>query len=692
MRDIRASWRSIALLPALLVALALPAAGESGAIGTLLPPGVADLQVAVDTVGLTGPGYRRVIVRVVDGAPTASTADRTIAIALSQGWSDDPESSFTTRTSFVLPAGVRSLSHEVWLPQFRQSQNLSWRVSVDGERVNAMTGNAHWAGSGHERGLLLVGTDRKPWDDVDGQALLQEPLQNQSYYYQRSRGTGAYADYTWQILPAEMPREWRGYSTSEFIAISLGELRQVAQDATALQALEQAVLAGADLCVFDLEANFAAIDEINGWFPPTHGPEFEAFAKVVTDRNRVEQDTQGQSILQRHSMNRRYFGSNVQVPNPPPINGEDRLRLRKHGLGQILAVASPRPFESFDATKPSPTFNPAKHDAAYLAEVAGPTLASVHEADGIVPTLSLPIPGIDEPPIFLFGVLITVFAVVIGPLNYFLLLRAGRLWLVIVTVPAAALVVIAGLLGYAWLTNGTTNYARSISFTFLDQPRGIAVAQADVAYFAGSPPSGGLVFPPDMLVLPAFESNIPPGGRTQRRDTTFLWEPAGQRLGAGFVPARTISRIYQKRVLADVRQQGILVRELADGGAEVTNKLGVPIVTLALTDSRGKQWHARGIAPNQKVSLHAGYADAISNIHTRANSGEGNSRRSGWRYNYYGGLEEISLRMAMFPQQNWSPDLRGSFVMEVEANPFLPLGAEGIVERESAHVIFGRWK
>ena len=56
-----------------------------------------------------------------------------------------------------------------------------------------------------------------------------------------------------------------------------------------------------------------------------------------------------------------------------------------------------------------------------------------------------------------YYVLISAFVIVIGPLNYWLLRRKARLHLLLFTVPAAALVTSAGLIGYVLVTDGLTS-------------------------------------------------------------------------------------------------------------------------------------------------------------------------------------------------------------------------------------------
>ena len=71
-------------------------------------------------------------------------------------------------------------------------------------------------------------------------------------------------------------------------------------------------------------------------------------------------------------------------------------------------------------------------------------------------------------PVYGFMVLITVFAIVIGPVNYFYLRRKRLLWLLLVTVPATALVTSVLLVGYSVAAHGFSIRSRIRSLTVLD--------------------------------------------------------------------------------------------------------------------------------------------------------------------------------------------------------------------------------
>ena len=67
-----------------------------------------------------------------------------------------------------------------------------------------------------------------------------------------------------------------------------------------------------------------------------------------------------------------------------------------------------------------------------------------------------------------FQVLITLFVLAIGPVNFYLLKRWHKLNLLLITVPASAAVVTLALLSYAVFSDGFGVRARTRSFTEIE--------------------------------------------------------------------------------------------------------------------------------------------------------------------------------------------------------------------------------
>ena len=102
------------------------------------------------------------------------------------------------------------------------------------------------------------------------------------------------------------------------------------------------------------------------------------------------------------------------------------------------------------------------------------------------------IPGVGSAPVNSFLVLISLFVVAIGPVNYFLLQRQRKLYLLLITVPLGAGVVTSALFIYALVSDGLGVRARARSLTRIDQTSGRTVSWSRQSYYAGLAPSAGM--------------------------------------------------------------------------------------------------------------------------------------------------------------------------------------------------------
>ena len=112
------------------------------------------------------------------------------------------------------------------------------------------------------------------------------------------------------------------------------------------------------------------------------------------------------------------------------------------------------------------------------------------------------IPGVGVVPVYAFLGLMTLFTLVIGPLNYLLLWRRRQLYLLVITIPSIALVTTFSLVAYAVLASGFGVTSRLLSVTLLDQGAKTAVSAARLSLYAGMAPSTGLAFPLESRGLP----------------------------------------------------------------------------------------------------------------------------------------------------------------------------------------------
>jgi hypothetical protein len=210
--------------------------------------------------------------------------------------------------------------------------------------------------------------------------------------------------------------------------------------------------------------------------------------------------------------------------------------------------------------------------------------------------------GIHGVPTIAFLVLITLFSILIGPVNYVYLSRKRMLWLLLFTVPVMAVTTSLLLLGYSVAAHGFSIKSRIRSLTVLDQRNQTAVTMARLALFAGVAPSGGMRFSPETAVFPVIPTtNEPTGGYVDWTQT--------QNLASGWLPARTRTQFFTVRN-AEQRSR-VELKSAADKSVEFWNGLPWELEMLVVTDDAGRLYLARSVAAGATIGLSEPSADDL---------------------------------------------------------------------------------
>ena len=237
--------------------------------------------------------------------------------------------------------------------------------------------------------------------------------------------------------------------------------------------------------------------------------------------------------------------------------------------------------------------------SAFLSNVGEPRFSWM-QRHGIAPDVgteeffNFMNPGIRGVPVYGFMVLITAFAVLIGPVNYFYLRRKRSLWLLLVTVPATALVTSVLLVGYSVAAHGFSIRSRIRSLTVLDQKSHSAVTVARLALFAGLAPARGMQFSPETAVYPVFPPTAEPGA------FTVDWTE-NQALTSGWLLSRTRTQFLTVR--HSEQRDRVDVRPGHDGALEIANGLPWELEAVLVADASGRLLSARNVRPKTSELL-----------------------------------------------------------------------------------------
>lgn len=204
------------------------------------------------------------------------------------------------------------------------------------------------------------------------------------------------------------------------------------------------------------------------------------------------------------------------------------------------------------------------------------------------------IPGVGAVPLTAFVVLISVFAILIGPVNYYVARRRRQLYLLVLTIPATAFLTSAALFGYAMIADGFGVQSRLRSFTLLDQYSKTAVSFNRISLYAGITPSAGLRFSPDTAVFPVWpdDSGLESG--------TFDWTNT-QHLARGWLRTQTTAQFETISIRAE--RGRVDVRPADSGTIEVANGLEWDIDNLVVRDEKGRLYAGRHLPAGASAKL-----------------------------------------------------------------------------------------
>ncbi len=268
----------------------------------------------------------------------------------------------------------------------------------------------------------------------------------------------------------------------------------------------------------------------------------------------------------------------------------------------------------------------------------------------------LPIPGTAGVPARAYLVILIAFAVIIGPINYWLLYRARRQVLFVLTTPLISLVFIGLLGGYVLAGEGVNVRARAVTFTMIDQARKQAASRASLTlYAAAMTPRGGLRFGREEAVYALGSDG------EGSRESLALDLTDEQRFVSGAIHARTPNNL-ETIAFRPARERLEFNR---DGNAiQVVNGLGERLEALVYRDGASVYTLSEPLGPGERAVLRLG-AVALGRIVQQGNL--------------------LSARFEHLLQRQPT----GSYFAVLERSPFWNPGLTGVDERDSYHVVFG---
>jgi hypothetical protein len=374
--------------------------------------------------------------------------------------------------------------------------------------------------------------------------------------------------------PSAIPESYMGLSGLDLIIISSPDLQHMAREEnTRFDALKRFVVGGGNLIVFDAGDVFAQAESLlgltNKWQPADRG-KYRYLISSFQEFN---------------------YGSGIGTRAPKNIDYSQfpEFQIAKLGFGRVAAVKT----DELYAQK-----------ASYLQwifrmigneRLVWTTRHGISHLQANQDYWDFMIPGFGKAPVKSFLFTICLFIIVIGPVNYFLLHKSKRLYLLPITVGVAASVTTVTMLAYAVVSDGLSTRVRLRSFTHLDQSTGLAATQCRHAYLAAIAPPEGLKYPSTTCVYPLKPTtNTPRRGEFQRDRTSI------RQLEFGYIRSRSNTQFLSAQV---EETEADLIVEQIEESVTVSNRIGADIEHLWLFDRQGKLRQGERIPTDKTVEL-----------------------------------------------------------------------------------------
>ncbi len=516
------------------------------------------------------------------------------------------------------------------------------------------------------------------------------------------------------LPPEELPERWIEFSSFDLIVISLPDLVDLAKRRPkVLRALAEWTRAGATLMIYNTGDEFAGLPQIEKLLQLPPRPNADT-AKFRGWREPAKKDRGELRGLVDANGNRRYpqqaYTTNasptliVEEPGEGDVDKAWPFVIRPAGMGNVIAFAND-PFPGSQRhwnwalnSLPGMSWNPTQRSGASQQQ---------RNED----FWNFLIPGTGQAPVMSFLVFITLFVVIIGPVNYYMLQSRRRLYMMLLTVPIGAFLVTMSLFLYAMLTDGLGVKSRLRSYTVIDQRAGVGASTSRQAYYASLAPSRGLMFEDDTLVVPFLhEPTTRHGQRSIRR--VVNWSERDQQLKSGYLSSRSLSQLLVTKAAPTKAQ--LRVGQARGDQLPVKNELEATISYLLVKDADGKYFTGTNIKPGAaqltavesdaaatelSKKLHAFKPDFPEGYDASMHDSQMDIFSFGPRY--YGrwgnsnptaqAQSQLERRLARFGHLGSQPLENRSYVAIADKSPLVPLGASRTRQYSSLHVIEGNY-
>lgn len=462
--------------------------------------------------------------------------------------------------------------------------------------------------------------------------------------------------------------QWKCLCGFKSVLISWPDLQKIAQSKSKLDALKNWVAAGGHLCVFDcgkdLTNRVKVMQELTGkkldWKWSVPSSDLKQLNGFIA---RNSYSNQGNVLLDVNSL-RKPATNVVESVTGQAVIQTDLLH------GKLVLIEDD--MTGWKTSDWEMLYNMSYSHQGVEQKFGVSSMGRKYDP-------SFRIPGIGDPPVLAFQVLITLFVLMVGPVFYIVFQRSGRLYLLLVAVPLLALAAVISLVGYATINDGFAIQGRVNSLTRIDHRYDLATQHTRRSYYAGIAP-GQFVYDDETLVFDTRHRYAPVSQFKIRNEKSLI--------SGGQIRARSPFQLTSLDCL-EIDKGVTFSRSSSDAeSGTVSNPFAFALEAVVFRVG-DKLYFAKDVAPESTssatISTTSECVKEVSKISRDLDQGQLFKKSSNW-----GDVEKVTKNL-----------ISRQFKYEVPENGYLAISAtnslnddpknSAIYEGNQLHVIIGQW-
>lgn len=208
------------------------------------------------------------------------------------------------------------------------------------------------------------------------------------------------------------------------------------------------------------------------------------------------------------------------------------------------------------------------------------------------------IPGVSEPPVYVFIGFLSMFFLFVGPITYWQTKRFNRPYLIFGIAPVLALTTTVLMFSYGIVADGFGTTGRIRQITWVDGKTKQAVERVRATYFSGSQLRDPLTFPPYAEVFPSINPKGEDWSTRAKQPPSKMGfvtlEEDHQSFDPSLLPPREQRQFVSHLAKTDFGR--LLFDQKASALPILTNDFDISLTDIIVRDLTGTHWHLPSLA------------------------------------------------------------------------------------------------